>query len=253
MPDAPHTPETADPPDASLDAVKALVFDVFGTVVDWRGSVIREGEALGRRLGLAVDWERFADEWRRVGYRDAIARVRRGDLPWMNADALHRRQLDAQLQAYGIAGLAEAEIDHFNRVWHRLDPWPDSVPGLTRLRHRFVLSPLSNGSFALLTNMAKRAAIPWDCILSTELVRAYKPDAAAYAMAHTLLNLAPHEVMLVAAHAGDLRAARACGLRTGYVPRPLEHGPDGPQEPEPDAAFDVVATDFEALAGRLGT
>jgi 2-haloacid dehalogenase len=250
---APDAPETPVAPSTPLGAVKALVFDVFGTVVDWRGSVIREGEALGRRFGLTVDWPRFADEWRRVGYRDAIARVRRGDLPWMNADALHRRQLEAQLVGYGLAGLEATEVERFNRVWHRLDPWPDSVPGLIRLRHKFVVAPLSNGSFALLTNMAKHAALPWDCILSTELVRAYKPDPAAYAMAPALLDLAAHEVMLVAAHAGDLRAAQASGLRTGFVPRPLEHGPDGPREPAPDPSFDVVAADFEDLAARLGT
>ena len=238
--------------EARVSQVQALVFDVFGTVTDWRTSVIREGEALGRAKGLEADWARFADEWRRDGYRGGIERVRRGELPWMNADALHRRELDALLPRYGIGGLNESEIERFNRVWHRLDPWPDAVPGLTRLRQKYVIAPLSNGGFALLTNLSKRAGLPWDCILSAELAGAYKPDPQVYRMAARLLGLECAEVMLVAAHGADLRGARAAGLRTAFVSRPLEHGPGAAGEPPPDPSFDVVATDFVDLARQLG-
>src|SRR5215216_855393 len=200
----------------SFEHIEGLVFDVFGTVVDWRGSVIREGEALGRARGLQVDWVRFADEWRQEGYHGGMERIRRGELPWMNSDALHRLKLDELLQRHGVSGLSEAEIDHFNRVWHRLWPWPDSVPGLTRLKRKLPISPLSNGSFALLTNLARNAALPWDCILSTELARANKPDREAYLLAPTLFDLQPDEVMLVAAHVSDLQAAQRAGLRTAY-------------------------------------
>jgi len=232
--------------------VEALVFDVFGTVVDWRGSVIQEGEKLGRAVQSEVDWPRFADAWRKEGYVDAIARIRRGEAPWASADELHRRKLDELLERFGIRGLAEDEIDRFNRVWHRLTPWPDALPGLTRLKARFVISPLSNGNFALLTNMAKRAGLPWDCIISAELTRKYKPEREVYLSAPALLGLQPAEVMVVAAHLNDLEGARAAGLGTAFVPRPLEHGPDGPRQAEPGPSIDVVAKDFVELAERLG-
>jgi 2-haloacid dehalogenase len=236
----------------ATEGVKALVFDVFGTVVDWRGSVIGEGEALGRSKGLRVDWPRFADEWRKDGYTGAIARIRRGELPWTLVDTLHRVKLDELLQSYGVSGLSEQEIDRFNRVWHRLTPWPDSVPGLTRLKRRYTISTLSNGNFALLTNMAKHAGLPWDCIISAELTRKFKPEREVYLSAPTLLGLRPDEVMLVAAHLNDLDGARSAGLRTGFVPRPLEYGPGGTKEPEPDPSIDIVATDFVDLAAKLG-
>jgi 2-haloacid dehalogenase len=236
----------------TLQDVKALVFDVFGTVVDWRGSVIQEGEALGRTKQLQVDWAGFADEWRRDGYHGGIERIRRGELPWMNVDALHRRKLDELLPRYGITGLDELEIDHFNRVWHRLTPWPDAIPGLNRLRAKFIIAPLSNGNFALLTNMAKHAGLPWDCVLSAELARKYKPDPEAYQTAAALLALQLWEVMLVAAHGSDLRGAQSAGLRAAFVPRPLEHGSAGPREPDPNSSFDLVATDFVDLANKLG-
>jgi 2-haloacid dehalogenase len=230
--------------------VAALTFDVFGTVVDWRGSIIAEGATLGRAKDLDVDWGSFADRWRRK-YRPSMNRVRLGEIPWTNLDALHRGSLDELLAELGIDALSEAEKDDLTRAWHRLQPWPDAVPGLTRLRTRYVLSPLSNGNVALLTNMAKRAGLPWDCILSAELAHAYKPDPAVYQMAADLLGLAPGAVMMVAAHVGDLRAARAAGLRTAYVPRPREWGPDGPPVEPPDASFDIVAEDFEDLAAKL--
>jgi len=232
--------------------VRALAFDVFGTVVDWRGSVIRAAEALGRAKGLSVDWPRFADQWRREGYVDAIGRIRRGEEPWADADTLHRRKLDALLPDYGLDGLSEAEVADLSRVWHRLDPWPDSVAGLTRLKRRFVISPLSNGTLALLTNMAKRAGLPWDCVISAELFHHYKPDREAYLGCADLLGVQPDELMLVAAHPGDLKAARAAGLKTAYVDRPLEHGPGREPHHVEAGDFDVVATDFVDLAEQLG-
>jgi len=231
---------------------RALVFDVFGTVVDWRGSVIREAQALGRAKGFELDWGTFADTWREEGYHDGMERIRRGETPWVNVDTLHRQKLDELLQKYNVSGLSEAEIDHFSKVWHRLWPWPDSVPGLTRLRHRFVLSTLSNGSFALLTNMGKNAALPWDCIISAELFQKYKPDLEVYRSAAALLGLEPSEVMMVAAHVGDLKAARTAGLRTAFVSRPFERGRGRAHEPEPDPSRDVISTGFVDMAAKLG-
>ncbi len=230
--------------------VKALIFDVFGTVVDWRGSVIREGEELGRKKNLDVDWAAFADEWR-GRYAPSMDRVRRGELAWTNLDALHRASLEELLEEFGIEGLTEEEIDHLNKVWHRLDPWPDSVAGLARLKERYVISTFSNGNVALLTAMAKRAGLPWDLILSAELVKHYKPDPETYLMAPNLLDLRPDEVMLVAAHPSDLRAAQTHGLRAAYVLRPLEWGPEGEAEPA-DPSFDLVVDDLIELAEKSG-
>ena len=232
--------------------VRALTFDVFGTVVDWRGSIIREGERLGRAKGLAVDWGRLADAWR-AGYAPAMDRVRRGDLPWAKLDALHRMILDELLPAFGLEGrLTPDDLARLNLVWHRLTPWPDSVEGLARLRSRYVVATLSNGNVSLLVNMARHAGLPWDCILSAELVKHYKPDPEVYLMAADLLGLAPEAVMMVAAHKPDLRAAQAVGFRTAYVPRPLEFGPDVVPDTTPEPSFDLVATDFTDLAVRLG-
>ena len=229
--------------------VKALIFDVFGTVVDWRGSVIREGEELGRKNNLDVDWDAFADDWR-SRYAPSMDRVRRGELPWTNLDALHRASLEELLEEFGIEGLTEEERDYLNKVWHRLDPWPDSVAGLARLKRRYVISTFSNGNVALLTDMAKSAGLPWDLILSAELVKHYKPDPETYLMAPNLLDLRPDEVMLVAAHPSDLRAAQTHGLRTAYVLRPLEWGPKGEAEPA-DPSFDLVVEDLIELAEKL--
>jgi 2-haloacid dehalogenase len=233
-----------------MDDPKALVFDVFGTVVDWRSTIIREGEALGREKNIYVDWGAFADAWR-SRYAPSMDRVRRGEIPWTKLDDLHRASLEELLAEFGIEDLSCAEKDHFNRVWHRLDPWPDAVEGLARLRERYIIAPLSNGNVALLTNMARRAGLPWDLILSAELVRHYKPDPETYLMPPLLLDLEPEQVMMVAAHVYDLRSARNNGLRTAYVPRPLEFGPGVDAEP-PDPAFDPVAGDFVELADRLG-
>jgi len=230
--------------------VRALAFDVFGTVVDWRSSIVAELEAFGRRHGLSQDWPAFADDWR-AGYAPAMDRVRQGELPWTRIDDLHRGRLVELLAGAGIA-VGEDEIDELNRAWHRLDPWPDTVAGLTRLKDRFVITTLSNGNVSLLTNMAKRAGLPWDCVISAELFRHYKPDPEAYLGCADLLGIAPQELMLVAAHPGDLRAARSAGLRTGFVFRPLEHGPDRVLRMPPDGEFDVMAADFRDLADKLG-
>jgi 2-haloacid dehalogenase len=235
----------------SIAEVKALTFDVFGTVVDWRSSIIQECTALGKARGITADWAAFAAAWR-GGYGPSMQRVRSGELPWTNIDTLHRMILDELLVKFGITGLSEAETDHLNRAWHRLSPWPDSVSGLTRLRTRFILATLSNGNVALLTNMAKHAGLPWDCILSAELMKHYKPDRETYLGAAALLGLQPHEVMMVAAHKGDLRAAQAAGLQAAFVPRPLERGPDRTVDVTPDPAFTVHASDFNDLATQLG-
>jgi 2-haloacid dehalogenase len=232
-------------------SVSALVFDVFGTVVDWRGSLIREGRALGRVKDLEVDWAAFADAWR-AGYRPAMDRVRVGELPWMNIDALHRLILDDLLKQFHVRGLREAEKDHLNRAWHRLRPWPDAVRGLKRLKRHFTVATLSNGNVALLNNMAKNAGLPWDLVLSAELFHHYKPDPEAYLGAARLLGLAPREVMLVAAHKDDLFAARKAGLRTAFVRRPLEYGPGIARDLSAERKFDLNVDDFLALATRLG-
>jgi 2-haloacid dehalogenase len=233
-----------------VSTVKALAFDVFGTVVDWRSAVIRDGEKLGREKDLHIDWAAFADEWR-GRYAPSMDRVRRGERAWTNLDALHRNSLTELLEVFGIEGLTEEEKDYLNKVWHRLDPWPDSVPGLRRLKERYVITTLSNGNVALLTNMAKTAGLPWDLILSAELVRRYKPDPETYLMVPYLLDLRPDEVMLVAAHPSDLRQAQENGLRAAYVPRPQEWGPEGEAE-KPDPSFDLAAEDLVDLAGKLG-
>ncbi|HEX7969694.1 MAG TPA: haloacid dehalogenase type II [Stellaceae bacterium] len=232
-------------------SVKALVFDVFGTVVDWRGSILRELGALGRAKGITADWEAFVDDWRK-GYQPAMRRVRCGELPWTKIDDLHRMILDELLVKYRMTGLSEAEKDHLNRAWHRLDPWPDAVEGLVRLKRRFIIGTLSNGNMGLLVDMAKRAGLPWDVVLSAELAHHYKPDPQAYQMPPALLGLAAREVMLVAAHPNDLAAAATQGLRTGYVPRPLEWGPKGKPHDVPEKNFDVVAKDFGHLAELMG-
>src|SRR5438552_1628778 len=199
-----------------MDGITALTFDVFGTVVDWRSTVIREGAQLGKLKNLDVDWAAFADAWR-AGYAPAMEVVNRGELPWTPLDWLNRMILDRLSPKFQLDGLSEAEKDHLNRVWHRLNPWPDAVCGLTRLRRRFVLATLSNGNMALLVNMAKHASLPWDCILSAELVKKYKPAPEVYQMAAGLLDLPPGEVLMVAAHMNDLLAAKQEWLRIVFL------------------------------------
>ncbi|BBY50261.1 haloacid dehalogenase [Mycolicibacterium arabiense] len=231
--------------------LRALAFDVFGTVVDWRGSVIRELTAFGEAHGVDRDWAQFADDWR-AGYPPAMDRVRTGELPWMKIDALHRLILDELLERAGIDGIPDGDVAELNRAWHRLDPWPDTVEGLTQLKRSFTITTLSNGNVSLLTNMAKRAGLPWDCVISAELFRHYKPDREAYLGCAELLDVAPAELALVAAHPSDLRAARDAGLTTAYVARPLERGPGHEAPRVEDGEFDYLAEDFLDLARQLG-
>jgi 2-haloacid dehalogenase len=231
--------------------LKALVFDTFGTLVDWRGSIIAEGAAWGKPRGIRVDWARFADRWR-AGYSPSMDKVRKGELPWTKLDDLHRLVLEELLKEFGISGLTEEEKDHWNRVWHRLKPWPDSVPGLTRLKKKFTIAPLSNGNVSLLADMGKAADLPWDLILSAELARHYKPDREVYLYAVELLSLKPAEVMMAAAHRSDLEAARSFGLRTGFIHRPNEYGPTRQADTAKPGDFDVVANDALDLAAKLG-
>ena len=232
-----------------LSRIKALTFDVFGTVVDWRGSIAAEGRACDRFQN--TDWEAFADAWR-AGYGPAMGRVNRGEAPWADIDALHRQILDEILPRFGMHSMPEEERDHWNRVWHRLRPWPDSVAGLARLRQRYTLATLSNGNVALLVNMAKNAGLPWDCVLSAELFKRYKGDPAVYRGAAGLLGLGPDEILMVAAHNGDLRRAAEVGFRTAFVRRPAEYGPDQQTDLEADPAVDIAVEDMVGLAGALG-
>jgi 2-haloacid dehalogenase len=229
--------------------VRVLAFDVFGTVVDWRASLIGELQEFGNQQGVQRDWAKFADDWR-AGYVPAMDRVRRGELPWTRLDDLHRRILDELLRDADIEA-ADGDVDHLNRAWHRLTPWSDSVSGLHRLKERFIITTLSNGNVSLLTDMAKRAGLPWDCVLSAEIFGHYKPDREAYLGCAQILDVAPDELMLVAAHPSDLRAARAAGLRTAYVDRPMEYGPGRNRVTIERDEFDVTATDFLDLADKL--
>ncbi len=234
-----------------LKNVKALTFDIFGTVVDWRSSIIREGQLLSQKKGLKVDWPKFADRWR-DGYMPVMQRVREGQLPYSKIDDLHRIILDGLIKDFGLESLSPQEIDNLNKVWHRLTPWPDSVSGLNRLRKRYLVASLSNGNMSLLVNMSKNAGIPWDCVLSAELSGYYKPDKEVYIKAADLLSLKPSEILMVAAHPIDLRAAAKVGYQTALVLRPLERGPDRGLGFQPDPnEFDLTVNDFLELADRL--
>lgn len=227
--------------------VQVLAFDVFGTVVDWHGSIVREVEA----LYPGVDGDAFARAWR-AGYQPAMARVTSGELGWTLIDDLHRMILDEILPRFGLEGLGDEARQHLNRVWHRLDPWPDSVAGLVRLKRKFTICTLSNGNLGLLTDMAKRAGLPWDCLLSAEVFRAYKPSPATYLGAAKVFDLAPEQVMLVAAHHDDLAAARACGLHTAYVERPYEFGARQPKDVSPQQGNSLHCVSLVDLAEQLG-
>ena len=231
--------------------IRALTFDTYGTVVDWRSSVLAELQALARRRAPALDCVRFLDDWKAV-YRPAMDKVNRGESPWTTVDAIYRQRLDELLVAYRVAGLTAEEIETLSRVWWRLAPWPDAIAGLQRLKRRYILSPLSNASFIGMVELAKFAGLPWDCIITAENARCYKPRPEAYRTAIALLGLRPEEVMMVAAHNYDLAAARGEGMATAFVPRPLELGPGQKSDLGPEAAWDVVASDFEDLAARLG-
>jgi 2-haloacid dehalogenase len=231
--------------------IQALTFDVFGTVVDWRGSVAREAERLLAPKGHALDWGALADGWRAL-YVPAMAKVSRGERPFVILDTLHRENLIDLLAERGVGDLSEAEIDELNLAWHRLDPWPDVLEGLARLKRKFILATLSNGNVRLMVDMARRAELPWDAILGAEVARAYKPQPEAYDSAARMLLLAPGECLMVAAHPSDLAAAAQRGFRTAYVARPLEYGPERrARQPEP-GTFDHQVESFTELADALG-
>lgn len=233
-------------------SIKALVFDVFGTVVDWRGSIIEQLESFGREKGITVDWESFVDDWKSC-YWPGMNAVREGRLPWTNVDGIYRTKLHSLIGEYGIPVIGEAEATRLNRAWHWCKPWPDAVPGLVRLKRKYVLSTLSNGDVACMVNMARYGGLPWDCILCAELFRRYKPDPEVYRNAIELLGWKPEEIMLIAAHNYDLRAARSHGMCTAFVPRPSELGPGQSSDLEPEEQWDVVASDFEELAAVMET
>jgi len=234
-------------------SVEALVFDMFGTVVDWRESVAADISSFLSVHLPGVDPREFADAWR-AEYQPSMARVRRGDRPFVRLDVLHRENLDTVLDGFGFdpASVPAHLLDEVNLAWHRLDPWPDAVAGLTRLKDRFIVAPLSNANVRLALDVAKRARLPWDAILGAEVAGAYKPDPAAYLNTADVLGLEPSQVAMVAAHNGDLEAAGKLGLRTVFVRRPTEHGPGQTSDLEPSGPWDIVAEDFVDLADQIG-
>jgi 2-haloacid dehalogenase len=233
-----------------VTAVRALAFDTYGTLVDWRGSVLDELRGLATARRLTLDCEVFLAEWKRC-YREGMDKVDAGEWPWTTVDAIYRRRLDELLAHHGIV-LAETEVEHLNRVWWRLRPWPDVVAGLTRLKTSYVITPLSNASFAGMVHLAKFARLPWDCVITAENARCYKPRPEVYRTAIELLGLAPHEVMMVAAHNYDLRAAQSEGMPTAFIPRLTEYGPGQTTDLVAEEPWDIVAKDVEDLARALG-
>lgn len=231
--------------------VKALVFDVFGTVVDWHGSVAREVRGLAKAKGLRLNAVKFAKAWR-AGYRPAMDRVLRGEAPFEKIDVIHRSILEDVLRQFKVTTLTEEEKAHLNLVWHRLKPWPDSVRGLKRLKSKFIIATLSNGNTGLLVNMARHAGLPWDCVFSSDTFKLFKPDPGMYLGAADRLDLAPGSVMMVAAHKADLRAAARQGLRTAFVKRPHEYGRNNNPDLASEADFTVNAESFLDLADQLG-
>jgi 2-haloacid dehalogenase len=229
----------------------AIVFDTFGSVVDWRGSLIADLSAYGAKRGVAADWTALVDAWR-AAYHPSMDRVRKREVPWTKLDDLHRSSLDALVAKFGITGLTEDDLRHINLGWHRLNPWADSVAGLARLKRRFIIGPLSNGNVGLLTKMAKHAGLPWDVVFGADLFGHYKPDPETYLGVAKLLDLTPGEVMMAAAHNNDLAAARRSGLMTAFWPRPTEYGPHQKRDFAAEQDWDVVAKDIEDLAAQLG-
>jgi len=228
-----------------------IVFDTFGTVVDWRGSLIADLTAYGRTRGVTADWPALVDAWR-AAYRPSMDRVRKGEVPWTKLDDLHRGSLDRLVADFGIKGLTEDDLVHINLGWHRLNGWPDAIPGLTRLKKKFIIGPLSNGNVSLLLNMAKHAGIPWDMIFGSDLFRHFKPDPETYLGVAEMMGLEPDQVMLGAAHNNDLASARKCGLMTAFFPRPSEYGPNQQRDFQAEQDWDIVARDIEDMATQLG-
>lgn len=235
----------------ATDQVKALLFDVFGTVVDWRGGISREAAAFGARHGIDRDWMAFADDWRGL-YQPAMEQVRAGNRGFVRLDVLHRENLDQLFAKYEITGISEEETDHLNRAWHRLRPWEDVLPGLHRLHRQYVLATLSNGNIALMVNMARNSGLPWDAVLGAEVTRSYKPMPETYLGSCEALGLRPDQCMLVAAHNGDLQAARDCGMQTAYINRPYEYGPHQKVDFEATSDWEFIANDMVDLADRMG-
>jgi 2-haloacid dehalogenase len=235
-----------------LSSVKAIVFDTFGTVVDWRGSIIKDLSTWGATEGIQTDWAQLADLWR-SRYEPQKERVRRGEIPWTNIDDLHYEALSEMLPELGLSQLSETQRQHINRVWHRLIAWPDAVAGLNRLKTRYILGPLSNGNIALLVNMAKHADLTWNSIFSAEHFKHYKPHQDTYLGVCRQLYLKPNEVMMCAAHNYDLRAAQALGLRTAFIPRPREYGSAQVTDLVPEGEWDIVASDMSEFASLMNT
>jgi 2-haloacid dehalogenase len=236
----------------SVDTVEALTFDLFGTVVDWRGGLIRATSKLGRQWGINADWEKLAESWRK-GLAPAIDKIRSGRTRYVNLDHLNRIILDDMLPAFGLGGLDEERREELNRGWQHLDPWPEVVDALKGLRRRYIVAPLTNGTVATVTRMARHGGLQWDCILSSEFAKCYKWNREVYVMAAQLLRLRPDQILMVAAHQGDLRAARKTGMKTAFVRRPLEYGPAGNPELDTDPKdFDLIVDDFNDLASKLG-
>lgn len=237
---------------SDISNVKALVFDVFGTVVDWRSSLIADFTEWDKTRGIGADWTALVDAWR-GGYAASMDGVRKNpEKGFVILDTLHRQTLERLVADFGIKGLTEADLHYLTMGWHRLNPWPDSVSGLTRLKSKYIIAPLSNGNVALLTNMAKFAGLPWDLVLSAELFGHYKPDAETYLGAARILGLLPDQVMMVAAHNSDLKAAQSYGLKTAFVARPTEYGPHQKHDFEAKGDWDIVAKDFNEIAARMG-
>lgn len=233
-------------------SIKALLFDVFGTIVDWRTGIAREGEKFGRAHGLTgIDWTTFADEWRGM-YQPSLEKVRSGQAAWRPLDDIHRAELDHLLTRYKISNIPEAALDHFNRAWHRLDPWPDSVSGLVRMKKKYIIAPCSNGNVSMMVHLAKHSGLPWDVVLGAEFAEQYKPVPIVYQKSVALLHLDPSECVLVAAHNYDLEAAGKCGLKAAFVPRLKEYGSAGKPDLKPSQQWDFVADDFNQLAQQLG-
>jgi len=232
------------------DMPKALLFDVFGTLVDWRTSIARDSEQVLKPLGVTADWLAFADAWRGE-YQGAMDQVRDGHIPFCKLDVLHRRNLDLVMPRFNISGIAENALQYLNLAWHRLDAWRDVAPGMSRLRRRHLLAPCSNGNISLMVDLARRNGIHWDAILGSEIAGDYKPKPRVYLASCAAFDLAPGECMMVAAHSKDLQHAAACGLRTAHIARPNEHGP-GKGEPAPKVPVDYAATSLEDLAKQLG-
>ena len=232
------------------DQVKALFYDVFGTLTDFRSSIAREAEALLKPKGHALDWPAFADAWRGQ-YQPALEEVRSGRRPYCKLDTLHRENLETVLQRFGVTGLSEGEKDTLTLGWHRLDAWPDVPEGLARLKQRFWQAPLSNGNISIMVDLARRNAFPWDAILGADIAQDFKPKPRVYLAAAAAFDLKPQQCMLVAAHSNDLAAAAGQGLRTAHVARPNEHGP-GRGEAAPSVPVDYAVRSLTELAEKLG-